>query len=178
MLISAVRNYSYSTYIQDKILGYTLSDSELQALMEKYGVMPTGDSDLDIQALYNAMYSKAESIANAAQPTPTAPQKNESTQPQNNVPWANLMKQMDIEVTGNLATDNNTFNQKISAMKVSATTPQDKASISMLEAEAKIVFVQQDQSVQANLQTQEAPQKELASGADIKAALNRLFLLG
>ena len=181
MLVSAVRTnvYSYSTYNQNMLFGANISDVDLQLLFEKYGILPTGDSQADLQALYNAMYPEAQAIANASQASSsTQSQASQSQQSTTNVSWANLMNQMDIETTGNLAKDYSAFSKKISAMKVSATTSQDKATISMLEAQTRVVFVQQDQSVIGTSLPQSEIQKPSASGADIQAVLNKLFLLG
>lgn len=138
-----------------------------------------------MQALYDAMYSEASSSATVEQSSPNqlplSDQGSQATDAQNasNVPWATLMGQVGLAATGNLATDYNTFSEKISAMQVSATSQQDKASIDQLEAEASIVFVQQDQPVtQGSSQVQDSSQSKSVTGADIKAQLNKLYFLG
>lgn len=175
MTISAISsNYSsYQTY-EYQFFGATISDSQLEYLMQKYRITPTGDSLKDVEALYQAMYGEASSQATnlvSAQNTQNKPQ---TTEPQNStkVPWADLMSKVGLAATGELAQDYTLFNAKLSAMQSSgATSPQDQALIGQLSAEASIVFV----APQQTSDPQNTTQTKSVSGADIVAQLNKLY---
>lgn len=175
----------YSTSTEYKYFGTTISSDRLQDLMERYGIIQTGDSETDLRALYQAMMGDAVSeLKNAQTATNTRSKVGEPsqlTQAQNasNVPWATLMGQIGLSVTGDFATDYQAFNSKISVMNASATTPQDKASINQLVAQATVVFIQPSQSTAqaSSLQPQGQNSQPQFTGADIQAQLNRLFLV-
>lgn len=187
MTIGAVSSYSYSTTVEYQYFGASLSDADIQQLLSDYGIQQSGDSDYDLEQLYDAMYSTAVDNAQNAQASSLAnntqqPQNSQAAEAQNstNVPWANLMTQVGLYATGDLSTDYQAFNNKITAMQASgATSQQDKATIGQLVSEASSVFVQptnstpQVSSDQNLLQTSQA-----VSGADIMAQLNKMFLVG
>lgn len=185
MTIGAVSSissyYQYSSYEQYKYFGTTISEERLQYLMWEYGIQKTGDAYTDIKTLYQVMYGSA--AANVQENTPAKEVKHkQNSQPteaaaSTNVPWATLMNQVGLSATGDLATDYQAFSNRISLMQASATTPQQKADIGQLVAEAAIVFVQPE-STQAAPQTQTTYQPQKASGADIAAMLNRLYAVG
>ena len=166
MTVSAVStNYTYSSSAQYWYFGTSISDDEIERLMYNYGITKTGDADLDMKALKNAMYSKAESSAIAGLPTPTQM----TAQIAQNAPWASLMSEVGLIATGNLDTDASAFASKITTMQESAKTPAEKANIRNLEAEASVLFVQEGQ---VNANEVQAP---TASGADIMSNLNKLY---
>lgn len=185
MTIGAVSSinsyYQYSSSVQYSYFGTTISEARLQQLMKDYGIQQTGDAYTDIKTLYQVMYGSA--AANVQENTPAKEVKHKQN-PQSteaaastNVPWATLMNQVGLSATGDLATDYQAFSNRISAMQAGATTPQQKADISQLVAEATVVFVQPE-STQAAPQTQTTYQMQKASGADITAMLNRLYTVG
>lgn len=163
---------SYSSVLQNQYFGCIISSANIQNLMLKYGIQITGDPELDIKALYAAMRLRASTIANTKAQQASADQPTDNTQ-NSNIQWATLMNQIGLSATGNLATDYAAFSNKISTMQLSATTPQEKANINQLQAQANIVFVQQDQSSKRTSQVQSTT----ASGAEIMASLNKLYLL-
>lgn len=183
--VSSISSYRYSTSVEYKYFGTTFSDQTLQDLMRQYGIIQTGDSDVDLKALYQAMYSSATSQATAASASKNSqPVKPEESQVQgaqnaNNVPWATLMNQVGLSPTGDLATDLTAFNNKISQMMASATTQQEKANLYQLAAEASIVFVQPVSVSQSNISVQSSSHSlSQISGADIMARLNKLMIVG
>lgn len=182
--VSSINSYRYSTSVEYKYFGTTFSDQNLQDLMRQYGIIQTGDSDVDLKALYQAMYSSATSQATAASASKNSHlAKPEEIQAQaaqnaNNVPWATLMNQVGLSPTGDLATDLTAFNNKISQMMASATTQQEKANLYQLAAEASIVFVQPESVSQSNVSVQSSSLSHSISGADIMARLNKLMMVG
>lgn len=180
--VSSVNSYyQYSSSVQYNYFSTTVSAERLQDLMKQYGIQQTGNPDADIRALYQAIYGAAAADAQYNTPAkevkhkekPQATEAAVSTE----VPWATLMNQVGLSATGDLDTDYTAFCNKIAVMQASATTPQQKADISQLVAQATIVFVQPE-STQASPQTQTSYQPQKASGADITAMLNRLYSVG
>lgn len=175
-------NPLYTLSLQCQYFGTSISESKIKDLMAEYGIKPSGNPSYDVQALYDAMYTEARSEVKKAQSSSNvqAPQQKEAPEVIGNtasVPWANLMSQVGVPLTGTFEGDYNSFNQRINAMSIAATTQQEKASIDQLMAEAGIVFVQPQQSVDIPSQGQ-PPIPKQASGADILAQLNRMYLLG
>lgn len=179
-------NYNYDTTTQYKYFGMAVSDDRLQQLMVRYGILQTGDSKKDLEALYQAMYPNATSQATKAaqsgqQPQkPQTPQAAETTGTTASIPWSNLMGQVGLIATGELAIDIEAFKIKMNAMQVSATTPEQKASIGLLQAEAAIVFVQPSETTKtasAAVSQSQPPTLTRASGADIQAQLNKLLMV-
>ncbi len=174
--------YEYSTSTEYKYFGTTVSENRLNELMVRYGIRQTGDSEKDLRALYAAMYAESVTELESAQATTNSgnqgSQPTQSTLAQNssNVPWATLMGQVGLQATGNYETDYAAFNDKISLMQSAALSPQDKASVDQLTAEAAVVFVPPEQSTaQAASSQNQTPQQP--TGADITAQLNKLFLV-
>lgn len=167
MTIGAVSLTNYSASLQSQYFGTTVSADRIKDLLNEYGIQTTGDASIDMQNLYEAMFSAASnSVKNTLQ---------QNSQPEvignsANVPWAALMSQVGLSLTGDINTDYNAFMQKIFSLQLSATSPQDQANMAQLQAEADIVFVQSTTS-----QDQSSPQ---ASGADILAQLNKMYLMG
>jgi len=198
MTVGAVTPYQYATSYnydatsQYKFFGTTVSNERLQQLMQQYGIMQTGDSQIDLDALFQAMYPNAVSDVTSAAQSSQAPQKTEG--PEKNtktqeaaateVPWANLMGQVGLVATGDLATDYEAFNTKLTAMQLSATTPEQKATIGLLQAESTIVFVAPSDSSTAATAASSSSEKQQPqaqsqpniSGADIQAQLNKILL--
>lgn len=190
--VSSVTSYSYSTAVENQYFGTSISESQLQILMDRYMIKQTGDSEIDLRALYNAMYPEASSKAqsssasastNQSQKTQSG-QENQAIDAQNanNVPWANLMNQVGLYATGDMTKDYEAFGDKISQMQSSgATDSKMQATINQLVAEAAIVFVQpDDQSSAAQAQTSanNASKSQQVSGADIQAQINKMFVFG
>lgn len=175
MTIGAVSSYQYSSNVQYQYFGTTVSTDRLTQLMEEYGVQKTGDSQTDLQALYQAMYSTASTeVTESQKGAQNNNSSNASDGSSTNIPWASLMGQVGLMATGDLATDYATFNSKISEMQSSATSQDQQASVSLLQAEASTVFVQQSGAAGASSQGQQTQ----VSGADITAQLNKLYLFG
>lgn len=185
MTVGAI-NYSPSSYYytsasQGRIFGTSVSDDSIQILMDQYNIKQTGNQDYDLQQLYNAMYSDAESYVTSVKTAANQKQiqenksEQEAVEAQNasNVPWATLMQQIGLSATGNLTADYNAFNNTISIMQASARTPQEKASISQLQSQASVVFVQSDQS---GTSFQGQGSSASVSGADILAQLNKMYM--
>lgn len=191
MTVGAVNSTTiYSNSLQYKYFHTVLSDAQVQDLLRKYGITPSGDSDTDLDSLYNVMYTQASKDATeaagsiaSAQQTQTS-QNTQKTQPatqsSTEVPWVTLMSQVGLVATGDLDKDYASFNEKISLMSASATTPEDKANIAQLEAQASVVFVQQTQTAQSSNSNQSNTQAltATATGADIVAMLNKMYFLG
>lgn len=163
--VSSSYSYSYATSFQYQYFGTVVSDERIQELMQQYGIQQTGDKQDDLQALYKAMLSSAQiNAANASAQQPVQANAQSAS-----APWATLMNQVGLSVSGDFSTDYQTFNSKISTMQLSATSAHDKAIINQLVAEAQIVFVPPS-----------APSgnTRMASGADILAQLNKMYMLG
>lgn len=165
MTIGAISSTNiYSTALQYQYFGTDISDDKIKDLMRTYGIMTTGNAEFDIQSLYDAMSAAASgNLKNAQQPS--APEVTGTTA---NVPWADLMNQVGLSPMGDLDTDYNAFNQQIYLMQISATSPQEKANVAQLQAQAAIVFIDQSSG---------SSQKPQISGADILAQLNKLYLM-
>lgn len=177
MSVNAIGSYSYSSAVQYQYFGTTISDDQIKLLLQKYNIVQTGDSYVDLQALYGAMYSDAQSEATAELQANSNPQgASQATEAANstNVPWASLMNQVGLTATGNLDEDYSNFNNKISSMQSSgALSQQDQATINQLVSEASIVFVQQNNPTSQSQSTAQNP-----SGADIQALMNKMYFLG
>lgn len=163
--VSSSYSYSYATSFQYQYFGTVVSDERIQELMQQYGIQQTGDKQNDLQALYKAMFSAAKTSAVDAAPQ----QQSQAASGSADVPWATLMNQVGLSVSGDFSTDYQAFNSKISAMQLSATSAHDKAIINQLVAEAQIVFVPPSAS---------SGNARMASGADILAQLNKMYMLG
>lgn len=166
MTIGAVSLTNYSASLQYQYFGTAISADKIKDLMNAYGIMTTGDANIDLQNLHDAMQLNAtdnlkETQASQQQTPPAA----------KNVPWADLMNQIGLPLTGSIDADYNAFNQKIFEMQMSATTPTEKANIAQLQAQALIAFV----PPQNSNPNQSTPQ---VSGTDIIAQLNKMYLLG
>lgn len=175
MTIGAVSGNYYSVVAQYRYFDTGISDNQIQYLMQQYGISPSGDPDLDLEELYDAMYADAKTtvgknVSNAQQAYEDRMQAAQQTT--TNVPWANLMTQAGLHVSGDYKKDYQAFNDKIFQMKISASTPQDKAMISQMISQAEIVFNQPKSESEPS-----APVKS-ASGADILAMLNKMYFLG
>ncbi len=162
--VSSSYSYSYATSFQYQFFGTVVSDERIQELMKLYGIQQSGNKEYDLQALYKAMLSSAKIDANDA----SAQQPVQAGAQSANVPWATLMNQVGLAVTGDFTTDYQLFNNKISTMQLSATSAKDKAFINQLVSEAQIVFVPPTSSGPA----------PKASGADILAQLNKMYMFG
>lgn len=169
MTIGAISSYNYSSSYQISFFGTSISASRIAELMDKYNIEQTGDQYADLQALYNAMAAEATQTAVKASTQNSTEKKVETNQAP---PWSNIMAQVGLELTGSKETDHYNFNQRISQLLTSATTPQNKATIQQLQAEAAIVFTQQLQESDSSTKT-----KSNASGADILAQINKMFLM-
>lgn len=166
---------SYSPAVQYRYFDTTISDSQIQGLMKKYGITPTGDSDKDLDELYSAMYSDAQSSVAAS--ASFSINNNQQAQKPLNIPWQSLMIQVGLYPTGDFNTDYKAFKDKIIFMQYNATSKMAKTHINQLIAEAAIVFVQPTvAAAQIGLQTPKISQS--SSGADILAQLNRTYFLG
>lgn len=173
MTVGAVT--SYSTVNQYRYFDTSISDKQIQDLLKKYSITPTGDRDLDLRELRNAMYTDAKNQITSAISNANQAQENQAVvaQTSTSVPWANLMTQVGLSVSGDFEKDYQAFSDKIFQMQMSATTPQDKANINQLVMEAAIVFVQP-----ATSSAPSAGAPKTASGADILAALNKMYFFG
>lgn len=187
MVVGVVNPIQYSSIEQYKYFSASVSDARLQQLMVDYGVQVTGDADKDLQALYSAMYGVAEQdlLYGMSPSTSSVAQANQASQAQqqqpqsDNVPWATLMNLVGLYPTGDFQSDYVAFNNQIQVMQASATSPDQKAMIAQLQAQAQIVFVQPDQtSIQQGQQPAVQQSQPTASGADITAMLNQLFMVG
>lgn len=181
MTVGAISStYTYSTSVQYQYFGTTVSNDRIQDLMKQYGIKQTGDEEYDVQALYEAMMSAASSEAQNTQSISNQGQVQQSqqTDAQNasNVPWADLMEQVGLSVTGNYDDDYDAFNSQIQTMKMSAVNPQQLASISQLEAQASVVFVKSDQSASQGASQSSQNSSVSVSGADILAMLNKMYV--
>lgn len=183
MTVGAITYYSPST--QYRYFDTTISDAQIQNLMKKYGISQTSDSDQDLNALYQAMYSDAKTSTSSSQTSSVGHNKHsqqiQAADAQNpvNVQWATLMMQVGLYPTGDFDTDYNEFQNKIFAMQTSAVSQQEKASINQLIAEATIVFVSPSTSAsEMPSQTPNASHSQSVSGVDILAQLNKMYFLG
>lgn len=184
MVVGTVSANSYSSIEQYRYFSAYVSDARLQQLMKDYGIQVTGDPDQDLQALYTAMYAEAEKdvaygmpvAANMVSQPVQAPSQPQQT---TNVPWATLMGLVGLSPTGDFSTDYSAFNNQIQVMQASSSSPDQKAVVAQLQAEAQVVFVQPDQGAAQQGQPQ-APQQSppTVSGAQITAMLNQLFMVG
>lgn len=180
MTVSAISsNFYYSPSVQYEYFGTTVSESRIQDLMRMYGIEQTGDSEYDMRALYNVMYSVASNELDAIQAVYNRQQQvqeSDETEAQDSasVPWADLMGQVGLPVTGVYETDHDAFNMQIFSMKMSAVgNPQQLASVAQLEAQASVVFVKQDQSASEGTSL---PSTGSVSGYEILAALNKMYI--
>lgn len=194
--VNAISNYSYvysttyDTTEQYKLFKSVISNAQIDELCRKYGIVQTGDSATDLKALYQAMYKDAQtevigSTASAASEQTQQQAVQQTSQKQTldstQVPWGILMSQIGVAATGDFSTDYQAFQNRIMAMQLNAQTPQEKANISQLQAEASIVFIQPEATTTqvgpaAQHLTQPARQST-PSGADITAQLNKMYFL-
>lgn len=188
MTVGAVSSTTiYSSSLQYKYFHTVLSESQVQDLLRKYGILPSGNADTDLDNLYNIMYAQASkdaseaigSLASTQQQQPQQQKTKQVEQSSQELPWATLMSQVALTATGDLDKDYASFNEKISLMSASATTPQDKANVAQLQAQASIVFVQNTQQTAKKVTpiAQSNTQAEAPTGADIMAMLNRMYFL-
>lgn len=184
MIVSSVSsNFYYSPSVQYEYFGTTVSESRIQDLMRMYGIEQSGDSEYDMRALYSAMYSMASNQLDALQAVYNRQQQVQESdetkaQDSGSVPWADLMGQVGLPVTGVYDTDYDAFNMQIFSMKMSAAKdPQQLASVAQLEAQASVVFVKPDQSAdQSASQGTSLPSTASVSGYEILAALNKMYI--
>lgn len=175
MLVGSVNITLYPNAMQYRYFDTTISDNQILSLMRKYGISPSGDRDSDLEALYSAMYPYAkEMVANNVENAQQAQQNKAQSAQQvpSDVPWAKVMYQAGLHVSGDHKKDYQAFTDKILEMKKSAATPQNQAMISQLISEAEIVFTPPSSS------SESAGSLPSATGADITAMLNKLYFLG
>lgn len=180
--------YNYDTTNQYRFFGTLIPSDRLNDLMVKYHILQTGDSYKDLHNLYLAIKNKAAIDSSAAAKTGSnrnvqniqqTAQENQ-IQAANLIPWATLMGQVGLIASGDLAIDYGAFKTRLYTMQISAKDNAQKANIGLLMAQAEIVFVDNTQqtakaaSSQAKI-PQSAP-KVQTSGADIQAAINKLYL--
>lgn len=178
MSVGAINSSIYSSSTQYFYFGTSLSSARIQSLLKKYGITESDDSSTTLQELYDAIKLDAEATAQVMGTTPSDIQKTKQTQTNIEVPWANLMSQVGLNATGVLTTDQESFNQIISEMEFSATTPQQKASIDQIKAESYNIFIQDQSSEETSVIQSTASASMTITGADIQSQLNKLFLLG
>lgn len=183
MTIGAIGSFSYSSSLYKK-LDTGLTDVQIQELMKKYGIKPTGNKSADLQALYQAMCADIVSSTNANQ---YVANQNQNTQncthakaasAETNVPWAALMAQVGLTATGNYDKDYEAFNDRIEAMQQSLSgrdAQEGDAYIAQLQAEASVVF---SKPIQTSHHHSASHQQKQVSGADILAQMNKKFFLG
>ncbi len=142
--------------------GSTISPSQFDAMLKRYGIIATGNVDLDARTLYKAMYSAASNLLeNNIQSAAASAEKPK-------LPWNDIMAQVGINPTGDLNTDRGSFYDRISAMQASAANDSNQtANINLLLAEAGVVFV-----------SMAAQEQKTASAAEIKALVNKQFFFG
>lgn len=175
MSVSAIGGNYYTPVIQYRYFDTTISDNQILSLLRQYGISPSGDRDSDLEALYNAMYTDAKNIVASNVNNAQQAQKDKAQSAQQaptDVPWAMLMYQAGLHVSGEYKKDYQAFTDKILEMKKSATTPQNQAMISQLASQAEIVFVRSNNEVEGH------GSLPSATGADITAMLNKLYFLG
>lgn len=173
--ISAINSNSYTNLMQYRYFDTSISNNQILSLMQQYGISPSGDKASDLEALYEAMYSDAKNIiaSNVNKAQQAQQDKTQNSQPTPlDVPWASLMTQAGLHVSGDYKKDYQEFNDKIFQMKLSAASPKDYAMISQFVSQADIVFIRPSDSSEAS-----SPLPS-ATGADITAMLNRLYFLG
>lgn len=184
MIVSAIgSNFYYSPSVQYEYFGTSVSESRIQDLMSMYGINQTGDSEYDMRALYDAMYSLASNELDALQAVYNRQQQvqeSDETEAQDSasVPWADLMGQVGLPVTGVYETDHDAFDMQIFSMKMSAVgNPQQLASVAQLEAQASVVFVKSNPSAdQSAPEGTSLPSTASVSGYEILAALNKMYI--
>jgi hypothetical protein len=184
MSVNAISNYNYTysttydTSEQYKYFKAIISNDQIKELLLKYGITSSGDSATDLNALYQVMATdvKSQLQATSANASSQTQQQNNSQTASNTtiVPWANLMSQVGLSPTGDLSTDYESFNNRIQVMLSGAQSQQDKANVYQLEAEASIVFVQQEASSQTQSPAQ--AQAQTVSAADITAQINKIYV--
>lgn len=175
MSVSAIGSNLYTPVSQYRYFDTTISDNQILSLMRQYGISPSGDRDSDLEALYNAMYTDAKNIVASNVNNAQQAQKDKAQSAQQtptDVPWAMLMYQAGLHVSGEYKKDYQAFTDKILEMKKSAATPQNQAMISQLVSQATIVFVR------PNNEAEGSDSLPTATGADITAMLNKLYFLG
>ncbi|MDD3435674.1 MAG: hypothetical protein PHC64_00825 [Candidatus Gastranaerophilales bacterium] len=174
MSVNAIGNYYYSPAIQYHYFGTVVSNEQIRILLKKYGIDPTGDSLIDLRALYEVMYSVAKKNVTSQQ-APSSATGSQAVNAGNsiNVPWASLMSQVGLSATGNLTADYEAFSNKISALQASgALSQQNQASVDMLISQAAVVFVSRSDS---SSQSQKSSQN--VSNVDIEVQLNKMYSL-
>jgi len=183
MIVGEVTSYASSTQYQ--YFGTTVSTDRIEALMSKYGIIQTGNKDKDMAELYSVMYAEAKSeVGSSATAESARASGAQSNQPvakkaSSSVPWASLMSEVGLAATGKITTDYDAFSQKIDALQQGFAASQDQngaAFVSQLQAQASIVFVQNQSGASASMGAKTTPQSGV-SGLDIVAQLNKLYLV-
>lgn len=175
MSVGAISGNLYTPVMQYRYFDTSISDNQILSLMQQYGISPSGDRDADLDALYNAMYSDAKGIVASNVNNAQQAQKDKAQSAQqtpSDVPWASLMYQAGLHVSGDYKKDYQEFTDKIFQMKLSATSPKDYAMISQFVSQAAIVFTPPSSASESS-----SPLPS-ATGADITAMLNKLYFFG
>lgn len=176
---SVYANHSYASNLASSDLtslnsvlysyfGNTVSTDKFDSLLRRYGIIPSGVVDHDVQALYNAMHGSAANKINStlSQNKPVDESSNMRT-----VPWADVMGQIGLVASGEIGEDQSRFYSKISEMRQSgASSAAQQAYLNQLLAQAGIVFVESP--------VQEKSQMQTANGAQIAALMNKQFFFG
>jgi hypothetical protein len=158
--ISGIQQYSSSAQIQ--FFSTAVSSAKIDELMKLYGIQPTGDDYADLKALYQAMYNYYSQY-------PDTSVNNQPSKPaQATQPWAPLMSQVGLSMTGSLQGDYSAFMNKIAQLQAAAGSPSQIASYKSLEAQAQSAFVAPSQPRSSSSQM---------LGADIIAQMNRSLVI-
>lgn len=162
MTIGAVNGvYQYTSSNQVQFFNGTISNDKLNYLMQQYGITQTGNSYTDMKALYSAMHGYFSQYG-AIDPSQGS---NQPSQAQ--IPWAGLMNNIGLQVTGQIDKDYSSFKNTVDFLTANAKTPNEKAIMQQLSMQAQSVFIAP--------RTQENDRPTL-SGADILAQMNKAFI--
>lgn len=167
-MVSAI---GFNPYVQSS----TLIDPTIKAQLDSLGLQSTGNAQKDIAAIQAA---KASQGSNSAQNVDDAnkastlmssqAQPSSSAQP----PWASLMQQLGLSLTGSKEGDFSAIATKLSSLQASAKTDSEKANVAALQAQFQAYASQADSSAQSSSSTPFAAEQNQI------AQLNKFFLVG
>ncbi len=130
--------------------------SNLNSLLNQYGVNYSGNIQTDLAALKKAMQAKGESTSaidgfasmvsqiektkqqqktDSTDETNSTNQTQQAQKPQGGPPWASLMQQLGLELQGSPEADFAAISSKLSEMSASATTASQQANIASLQSQ-------------------------------------------
>ncbi|HNW26586.1 MAG TPA: hypothetical protein PLG15_06615 [Candidatus Gastranaerophilaceae bacterium] len=137
MTVGAVNGvYQYTYDYVNQYFNVNVSNARINELMQEFGILPTGNQEEDLRALFNAMYNYYSQ---------QAPVQNNPNTP---VPWAPLMQKVGLTPTGDLATDHSAFMVRIDQLQGIAKNGSQEDTTEELVNQSYNVFIPPAKQIQ------------------------------